>query len=403
MAMLQIRPDYSDMTPRNQIRIATESFEQSAAKIAKCATQYGYDTWRVRVMDAQRASVHFNSIEKTVAQLNSATLVCQANGFSFTTAQNAFLRDRSAKIVSPYSLSVCGDKDTPLRKRSAQLFFEDHLIHEFDSLRLYEIMLATSLWYFERKDSDGNLLPEKVFVNPVLNCTLRCKPCSRLSFLKNPSDYLDNIEKITNEISEQVQNRDELKVVNISTGTLPTSEEDFEVFKAIIDSFRRKEFNRARFSIQSSSLFDDSQLLQLKGLGVDRFSVTMDGTSDEVLTKLYRGKGHGTINGYSKMIRKLEDLFPKVAIHIILGHDSIDTIKKTTARLAKQGQAALHHYIPRIFHPHQYSILHPEATEKGLEYYVELFRFIDDLNDDRMPEMDLLNPFYGLQGNEFGK
>ena len=386
----------------NQIRITTESFEESAATIDRCATQYGYDTWRVRAMDAQRSSVHFiNSIGKTAAQLESATLIYQANSYSFTTAHNAGLSDHHARIVTPYSVSVDGDKDMPLRKYSAQLSYEDRPVHDFDSLRLYDIMEAVSLWYFERKDSDGTPLPEKVFVNPILGCALRCKSCSRLAFLNRPKDYLHNIETITDEIASQVENRDDVKVVNISTGTLPTPEDDFAAFKAIIDGFRRKEFDRARFSIQTSTVFSDSQLLQLRAMGVDRFSITMDGTSDEVLRQLYRGKGVGTINGYAEMVRKLEAHFQKVAVHMILGHDSADTIKKTAERLAKQGRSAIHHYIPRIFHPSQYSILHSDAIELGLEYYVCLVRFVDDLNDARMPKMDLLNPFYGLQPNEF--
>jgi len=385
----------------NQIRIATESFEQSAANIEECATKYGYDTWRVRVMDAQRASVHFvNSIDMTASQLNSATLLLQANGYSFSTAHNASLADKNAKIVTPYSVSVEGDKDTPLRKLAAQLCYEDQPVRAFESFRLYDIMSAVSLWYFERRQYDGTPLPEKVFVNPVLGCALRCKSCSRLLFLNKPTDYVNNLENITDEICEQIQNKDELKVVNISTGTLPTQAEDFALFKAIIDSFRRKEFNSARFSIQTSTMFDDSQLLKLRSVGVDRFSVTMDGTSDEVLKRVY-GKGPRTIDDYSKMISKLEDIFPKVGIHMILGHDSSDTIKRTSERLAKQGKAAVHHYIPRIFVPSQYAILHSEATTAGLEYYVGLKRFIDDLNDSRMPKWDPINPFYGLQPNEF--
>lgn len=46
-------------------------------------------------------------------------------------------------------------------------------------------------------------------------------------------------------------------------------------------------------------------------------------------------------------------------------------------------------------------MLHPEATRMGLEYYVGMKRFIDDLNDARMSKWDSLNPFYGLQANEF--
>ena len=390
------------ITP-NQIRIATESFEQSAANIERCAAKYGYDTWRVRVMDAQRASVNFvNSIGKTASQMEAATLLHQANGYSFSTAQNAPLSDKTAKIVTPYSVSVDGDRDTPLRKQTAQLFYEGKPIRVFESFRLYDIMSAVSPWYLERREYDGTPLPEKVFVNPVLGCAFRCKSCSRLLFLNKPTDYADNIEKITSEICEKIQNRDELKVVNISTGALPTSEEDFALFVAIIDSFRRKEFNSARFSIQTSAMFEDSQLLKLRSLGVDRFSVTMDGTSDEVLKHMY-GKGPGSTNGYLKMIRKVEDIFPKVGIHIILGHDSSDTIKRTSERLALQGKAAVHHYIPRIFIPSQYALLHPEAKSTGLEYYVGLKRFIDDLNDARMSKWDMLNPFYGLQPHEFGQ
>jgi hypothetical protein len=402
MAMPQIQPNYPGPSSRNQIRIATESFEQSAANIEECATKYGYDTWRVRVMDAQRASVNFvNSIGMTASQLDSATLLHQANGYSFSAAHNASIGNKTAKIVTPYSLSVEGDKDAPLRKQAAQLCYEDKPIRVFESFRLYDIMSAVSSWYFERRQYDGTPLPEKVFVNPVLGCALRCKSCSRLPFLNKPLDYLDNIEQITDEISGITEDKNELKVVNISTGTLPTPQEDFELFKAIVESFRRKEFNNARFSIQTSTIFDDSQLLMLKTLGVDRFSVTMDGTSDEVLKKMYGGKGPGTIDGYSKMIMKLEGIFPKVGIHMILGHDSSDTIKRTSERLAKQGKAAVHHYIPRIFLPSQYAMLHPEATRMGLEYYVGMKRFIDDLNDARMSKWDLLNPFYGLQANEF--
>ena len=402
MKNLKMRIESSEPITRNQIRIATESFEQSVANVEEYATKYGYDTWRVRVMDAQRASVNFvNSIGKTTTQLDSATLLHQANGYSFSTANNSSLSNKNAKIVTPYSVSIEGDKDTSLRKQTAQLCYESKPIHEIDSYKLYDIMSAVSLWYFERRQYDGTPLPEKVFVNPVLGCSLRCKSCSRLRFLNKPTDYLENLEKITDEISDKIGDKDELKVVNISTGTLPTPEEDFELFKAIIGSFRQKEFNHARFSIQTSTIFEDFQLKKLKSLGVDRFSVTMDGTSDEVLKKLYQGKGPRTIGGYSRMVMELEDIFPKVGIHMILGHDSSDTIKRTSERLAKQGKAAVHHYIPRVFVSSQYTILHPEVITRGLEYYVEMKRFIDDLNDARMSKMDLLNPFYGLQANEF--
>lgn len=392
----------TDSVSKSPIRLANESFEQSAENIERLANKYRYDIWRVRVMDAQRASVNFmNPIGESHANLEFATLLHQANGYSFSTAQNAYLYDKKSKIVTPYSVSVEGDKDAPLRKQTAKLYYQENLITGFESYRLYDIMPTISLWYFERRQHDGTPLPEKIFVNPVLGCALRCKSCSRLPFLNNPMDYLGNLEAITDEISEKIEDKDTLKVVNISTGAMPTPKEDFELFKAIVDSFRRKEFDCAKFSIQTSTILNESQLLELISIGVDRFSVTMDGTSDEVLKRIYRGKGSSSIDGYSKMISKLEYLFPKVGIHMILGHDSSDTIKKTTERLAKQGNSAIHHYIPRIFLKSQYAILHPEAKENGLEYYVEMKRFIDDLNDARMPKMDLLNPFYGLQPNEF--
>lgn len=394
----------SELRRKKQIRIAAESFSESAENVEKLAEKYRYDTWRVRVMDAQRATVNFvNSIGMTATQLDSATLLHQAHGYSFSTAHNASLDDSEAKIVIPYSLSIDGGTDTPFRKQTANLYYENKPITTFESYKLYDIMSAVSLWYFERRQYDGTPLPEKVFVNPVLGCALRCKSCSRLKFLDKPMDYRSNLENITDEISNKIGNKDELKVVNISTGTFPTAEEDFELFKSIVESFRRKDFHNARFSIQTSTVFDQNQLSELRSLGVDRFSVTMDGTSDEVLSRLYKNKGPRTIDGYSEMIKIVEDIFPKVGIHMILGHDSIDTIKRTSERLATQGNAAVHHYIPRVFIPSQYAILHPDAKETGLEYYVNLKRFIDDLNDARMPKMDLLNPFYGLQPDEFSK
>jgi pyruvate-formate lyase-activating enzyme len=404
MPSLNVRIATSDSTVVDQIRIANESFEQSSANIETYAEKYGYETWRVRVMDAQRSSVHFiNSIGKSGSELASATLLYQANGYSFSTAHNASLKDKTARIVTPYSVLVDGEKDSPLRKHNAQLLYDEKPIDGFDSFRLFDIMSAVSLWYFERRQYDGTPLPEKVFVNPVLGCAFRCKSCSRLQFLNKPIEYVDNLERITDEILKEIKINDELKVVNISTGALSSADEDFKVFAAIIDSFRRKEFHAARFSIQTASIFTESQLQRLRSLGVDRFSVTMDGTSDEVLKKIYKGKGPQTVDGYSRMIRVLEDTFPKVGIHMILGHDSMDTIKRTSERLASQGNAALHHYIPRIFVQNQYKILHSEVIKMGLEYYVAMKRFIDDLNDSRMPRMDLLNPFYGLQPNEFSK
>ncbi|MBR7800114.1 radical SAM protein [Undibacterium fentianense] len=394
----------SELRPAAQIKIATESFERSAENVDTYATKYGYEPWRVRVMDAQRSSVHFvNLINKDPSELASATLLFQANGYSFSTAHNASWKDTKAKIVTPYSVLIDGEDIRPLRRRSAQLLYGEMPIHAFDSFRLFDIMSAVSLWYFERRDYDGTPLPEKIFVNPVLGCTLRCKSCSRLQFLNRTTEYSENLEKITAEISAQIENKDDLKVVNISTGALPTAEEDLEMFTAIIEAFRRKEFHAARFSIQTAALFTQTQLNKLRSIGVDRFSVTMDGTSDNVLKRLYKAKGPQTIDGYSKMIEVLEDTFPKVGIHMILGHDSMDTIKRTSERLASQGNAAVHHYIPRIFLPSQFAILHPEAINMGLEYYVAMKRFIDDLNDARMPKMDLLNPFYGLQPNEFSE
>lgn len=384
----------------NQIRIATESFEQSETNIKEYASKYGYDAWRIRVMDMQRSSVNFlNPVGRT--DLDSATLLFQANGYSFSTAHNTSLDNITSKLITPYSVKIKGNRNNLLRNQAAQLLYNGKRFHELENIKLYDIMPAVSSWYFERREFDGTPLPEKVFVNPVLGCALRCKSCSRIRFLNKPLEYVDNLERITNEISANVIDKSELKVVNISTGTLPTVGEDFELFKAVINSFRHKGFNEARFSIQTSTIFDESQLLKLRALGVDRFSVTMDGTSNEVLKRIYRGKGPLTVGGYSEMVMKLENIFPKVGVHLILGHDSIDTIKRTTEILANQGKAAIHHYIPRIFIPGQYNILHTEAKNMGLEYYVTLKRFIDDLNDARMPKMDLLNPFYGLQPNEF--
>lgn len=401
MINLKVNAEDARSRGKHQIRIATENFEKSAQNVAFCAEKYGYDTWRTRIIDAQRASVSFHSPGFTEDALKSATLIFHSRGYPFTTARNAPLEDKTAKILTPYTLRLDGSEDLPVRKRTAQLSYEGEPIDEVKDFKLYDLMSAVSLWYFEKKDMEGNPLPEKVFVNPVLGCTFRCKSCSRLQFLNKPLDYQQNLEQILTEISEQIPLRDDLKVVNISTGTLPTPEEDFRVFESIVRAFREGGFNRARFSIQSSTLFDNKQLTQLRQLGVDRFSVTMDGTSDEVLTRMYRGKGYGTVYEYAELIRKLEDMFPKVGIHMIMGHDSIDTIKATTSLLAKQGRAAIHHYIPRIFIPNQHAILHREAVEMGLEYYVKLIRFVDDLNDARMHKQDLSNPFYGLQPHEF--
>lgn len=386
-----------------QIRIAKESYIQSQEIIEELALKYDYPPWRVRVMDAQRASVNFvNSLKISESKLNSATMLNQANGYSFTTAHNSSLNDKNAKIVTPYSITVDGvDDNVPLRKRSAQLLYENEPIIAFDSFRLYDIMSAVSLWYFERRQYDGTPLPEKVFVNPALGCSLRCKSCSRIKFLNKPMEYETNINDIVNQISSQIKEKDDLKVVNISTGTFASVEEDYNLFIDIIECFRRKGFVKARFSIQSSTKFNIEQLSNFRKLGVDRYSVTMDGTSDNVLNSIYRGKGYNSIDGYSDFIKKMEDIFPKVGVHIILGHDSKDQIKRVTERLANQGKAALHHYIPRIFIPSQYNILNSEAIEEGLKYYVELKRFIDDLNDARMEKIDLLNPFYGLKANEF--
>jgi len=198
MANLKLHVHSAEPITPNQIRIATESFEQSAANIEECATKYGYDTWRVRVMDAQRASVNFvNSVGKTASEMEAATLLHQANGYSFSTAHNAPLGDKTAKIVTPYSVSVEGDKDTPLRKHTAQFFYEGEPIRVFESFRLYDIMSAVSPWYLERREHDGTPLPEKVFVNPVLGCAFRCKSCSRLLFLNRPTDYVDNLERMS--------------------------------------------------------------------------------------------------------------------------------------------------------------------------------------------------------------
>jgi len=43
MSNLKLHVHSAEPITPNQIRIATESFEQSAANIEECATKYGYD------------------------------------------------------------------------------------------------------------------------------------------------------------------------------------------------------------------------------------------------------------------------------------------------------------------------------------------------------------------------
>jgi hypothetical protein len=381
--------------------IGDQSYAENLDSINYCAQKYGYDHWRVRIMDAQRNTVNFiNSVGLSKKDMDSATLLYQANGYSFSTASNGNLNNIDSTIVTPYTVKVSGG-DNKFRKMKAELFYRDVPITDFDSFRLYDIMPAVSLWYFERRDYDGTPLHEKVFVNPVLGCTFRCKSCSRISFLNKPMEYMKNLDIIISQITDEINNRKDLKVVNISTGTFTDPDDDFDLFKTIILEFRINGYSDARFSIQTSTIFNENQLDELRALGVDRFSVTMDGTSDEVLSKIYKGKGPGTIQGYSEMVKHLETIFPKVAVHMILGHDSTDTIKRTSEIFAHQGKAAIHHYIPRVFQKSQHAILHKETFERGLEYYVDMKSFIDDLNDARMPKMNLLNPFYGLEADEF--
>jgi len=196
---------------------------------------------------------------------------------------------------------------------------------------------------------------------------------------------MNNTDQIIAEVLKTIEDPNEVHFINMITGSQADEQKDFQMFSDIINRFRQSGFTGAEFGLYSQHISDPKMMQALSDLGVVTFCVTMEITSDEQRSKLYgrKGKGRRSFNDYMEMLKKAESLFPYVSISLVLGHEDSSEMKANLDRMAGDTGAFINHFIPRIFLPRQHEILHPEALGRGLAYYVELCRHIEDINAGR--------------------
>lgn len=365
------------------LHLASDSFAIKAEQLAEMAERYAYDPWRVRIFDMQRESVRLINPPQELLpdelreRFRFATLTMQANGFTFTTSEPSCPEPFKGHLVTPYTAEASMLADGIC---SLQLSYEGMPVDGFVSLWLVEIMGKPSVHYFAFKEQrTGRPLPVYLVLNPYENCAYRCKYCSRLPYFgKNGYDYRANIEATISEVTRQIASPQEVKFVNIITGSTATAGSDLAMCREIIDAFAAAGFGHCDYGFYTSNFQSREQLEVLRAMGVSVLTVTIETTSRESRLRLHEPgnpKCKSSFEDVLDLIRQAEEIFPVVNATLMLGYEPADGLKRNLERLARETHATVNHYIPRLWLNSQHDLLHPSACD--LEYYVDLAAFIE--------------------------
>jgi len=344
------------------------------------SSKYTFSLRELAIIDIQRLGVHIIG-NPQVPHINNGdqTLIAQYNGFSFTCA----IINPTSSIKSPFTLKMSNDN-------YASVYYCDEPFEIIPIISILYIMDKPSLWYFPFKDEYGRDIDNCIIVNPLLKCQNSCKGCSRLSYHKNMKDgYLDNLDQIIHELSDIGIKHDNVKFINIITGSHIEIPEDFQMFMTIIERLRHEGYNKSKFGVYTSSIQTHDHLLELKELGIEVLTFTVDTLTTKSRNSFFSyetSKRKLNLEEIIELLSKANNLFSHVNSNVLLGFDSTEVIIESLREIKKKTKTAINHFIPRLFNIEQWELLDPTAF--NLEYYVQLLDFVqNEINQDNPNSM----------------
>jgi hypothetical protein len=212
-----------------------------------------------------------------------------------------------------------------------------------------------------------------------------------------PHDYKDNVALIIREVLEQVDPI-EVKFINIITGSQLTAALDMAMFRYIMDAFDAAGFSHCEYGVYTPNIESEADMRELRARRVVFFTATLETTTPEARARFYgprNAKGRLTFEQIVALIRRAEGIFPYVNTNIMLGYESRDDLKRNLGVIVRDTKATINHFIPRIFLPSQYELIHPDARQ--LEYYIEMCAFIErEVNQGRESFGAFFNQRFGI-------
>jgi Radical SAM superfamily len=338
-------------------RMATEPYDIKSELIARLADQYDYDPWRVWIFDMQRASLRLPNPPPDLLpsdlslRYRFATLVLQGNGFTFTTSETSSSEMPASRVETPYHLAAVPSANGP---SAIAATYEGVPLAVFQSLNLVEIMGKPSAYYFAFKEPTiRKPLHTYLVVNPFENCAYRCKYCSRLPYFGSvPHTYKATLERVVRDVAAAVDSPNEVRFVNIITGSLASADADVALCEDVIDAFARAGFAHCEYGVYSSSICRRPHMERLRRKGVVFFTVTVETTTAEARDRLHEPgnpKRRMSFEDIVEVIKMAEQIFPCVNTTMMLGYEPADDIKRNFEILARETSVTVNHYIPRIW------------------------------------------------------
>ncbi len=352
------------------IKTVNEDYQTKQRQVEDLSRTYDIEPQKVWVIDMQRASVNLRDPPRELLpkdlknKFQFATLVMESKGVKFTTSETSV----SQSLFTPY--------DVISTKNEERFDLEyDNIPIPFEGLKLLEIFGSPPLYYFPLKYNKENRNGfAHLIVNPYEDCSKRCKPCARLPHFKERcGNEEENLSYIADGVFNLVGSSEDIKLVQISTGSTINAESDLKLYEKIISFFNNKGFSNCDYSVSSSNIEEKKHMLLLKEMGVTHFIPKVETTSLES-TALFSTQKR-PLSEVIDMLNIAEDIFPYISINIMLGYEDKEQLKQNLEKIAEETNITIKYCIPRIYSEDQLNILHPSA--KNLEYFVELCKFIE--------------------------
>ena len=191
-------------------------------------------------------------------------------------------------------------------------------------------------------------------------------------------DHRANLSGTVREVRALVGSPEQVRFVNIITGSRASAEGDVAMFRDVIEAFRLAGFAHCEYGVYTANVYSRAQMEDLRRMGVVFFTVTVESTTDEARARLHEPKNPKRTSSLADVIHVLEEAernFPYVNTTMMLGYEPAGELKENLARIAQATRVTVNHYIPRIWFKSQYELLHHDA--RTLEYYVDMSAHIE--------------------------
>lgn len=172
-------------------------------------------------------------------------------------------------------------------------------------------------------------------------CKQKCKYCDFVSFKCNESKYEDYfncvIKEIVDQVAEVKEHNEQIDTIYIGGGTPSVVPTDYivSILNAIFDNYLVCKDAERTIEINPGTV-DEEKLREYKEIGINRVSIGLQSTNDELLKMLGRIHTYSEFEDVYEMVRRVG--FDNINVDLMIGlpNQTLDDVEDSLSRIIEK-------------------------------------------------------------------